>query len=101
MTKELATSGRARRRDLLAHLLEEPDLVALVRTLDAPSLGALVRHIGLEDAGEIVDLATSDQLLHILDEDVWKSEAAGEDEVFDDGRFAVWLEVLLEAGDEK
>jgi Family of unknown function (DUF6178) len=101
MTKDLAASGRARRRDLLTHLLEEPDLVALVRALDTPALGALVRHVGLEDAGEIVDLVTSEQLARILDEDVWRSQRPGEDEVFDAERFAVWLEVLLESGDEK
>lgn len=101
MKSELATSGRPRVRDLLTRLLEEPDLVAQVRALDAPALGALVRHVGLEDAGEIVDLVSSEQLARILDEDVWRSSRPGEDEAFDAERFATWLEVLLESGDEK
>ena len=34
MKNELGSSRRSHRRDQLAHLLEEPDLVALVRALD-------------------------------------------------------------------
>lgn len=86
-------------RDLLSRVLAEPHLVEAVRALPPRELGTLVRQIGLEDAGEIVALATPEQLLHVLDEDVWKSDAPGQDEALDDERFAVWLEVLLEAGD--
>jgi hypothetical protein len=86
-------------RDLLSRVLAEPRLVEAVRALPPRELGTLVRQIGLEDAGEIVALATPEQLLHVLDEDAWRSDAPGQDEVLDDERFAVWLEVLLEAGD--
>lgn len=55
--------------------------------------------VGLEDAGEIVALATTEQLARVFDEDLWKSERAGEDEKLDPARFLVWLHVMLEAGD--
>ena len=100
MTKELTRFVPARARDLLARVLQQPDLVAAVRALPPRALGALVRRIGLEDAGELVALVTPEQLTRILDEDVWTTARPGGDETFDDQRFALWLEVLLEAGDE-
>lgn len=63
------------------------------------ALARIVERVGLEDASELVALATSEQLLTVLDEDLWKSTTAGEDERFDAERFVTWLEVLLEAGD--
>ncbi|WP_437274360.1 DUF6178 family protein [Sorangium sp. So ce375] len=89
----------ARPRHLVARLLEQPDLVRLVRGLGGPVLLRLIRHIGLEDAGEIVALATTEQLKGIFDEDLWRSERPGKDEAFDPERFALWLEVMLEAGE--
>lgn len=89
----------ARPRDLLARVLQQPGLVAAVRALPPRAVGALVRQIGLEDAGELVALVTPEQLTRVLDEDVWTRGRPGEDETFDDARFALWLEVLLEAGD--
>lgn len=85
---------------LLSRLLERPDVVDVVRALDAPSLHRLVDRVGLEDAGEVVALATTEQLERVLDEDLWKSPRPGEDEVFDADRFGLWLEILLETGEE-
>lgn len=62
-------------------------------------LGRLIAHVGLEDAGELVALATTEQLTQIFDEDLWHSPDAGHDERFDSERFLVWLSILLEAGD--
>lgn len=86
-------------RTLLARVLEAPELSAQVRALPAPLLGKLIAHVGLEDAGELVALATTEQLSQIFDEELWHSPRAGEDERFDSGRFLLWLEVMLEAGD--
>ncbi|WP_437585290.1 DUF6178 family protein [Sorangium sp. So ce1000] len=97
MTTTFAKSARP--RHLVARLLEQPDLVHLVRGLEVPVLLRLIRHIGLEDAGEIVALATTEQLKGIFDEDLWRSERPGKDEAFDADRFALWLEVMLEAGE--
>jgi hypothetical protein len=87
-------------RALLARLLEQPHLVAAVQSLPARALGKLINHIGLEDAGEIVALATTDQIRRIFDDDLWRSELPGQDEGFDADRFALWLEVMIEAGEE-
>jgi hypothetical protein len=86
-------------RQLVAHILDEPALVAEVRALPPRALAKLIDHVGLEDAGEIVQLATAEQIERVFDEDLWKSDAPGEDESFDASRFVVWLEILLEAGD--
>jgi hypothetical protein len=84
---------------LLARILEAPDLVAAVQGLPAAALGRLIRHVGLEDAGEIVALATTGQLRRIFDDDLWHSDRPGQDETFDADRFALWLEIMLEAGE--
>lgn len=85
--------------ELLARILETPDLAAQVQSLPAPALAKLIDHVGLEDAGEIVALATTAQIADVWDEDLWKSERIGEDEQFDGDRFVVWLAVMREAGD--
>jgi len=87
-------------RELLARMLEHPSLVAAVQSLPAPALTRLIGHVGLEDAGEIVALATTEQLRGVFDDDLWRSARPGEDEAFDAERFSLWLEVLLEAGEE-
>lgn len=84
---------------LLARLIDSPDLVRTVRGLTPPTFSALVRHVGVEDAGEIVALATTEQLVAAFDEDLFVNDRPGERETFDSERFVVWLEVLLEAGD--
>jgi hypothetical protein len=55
--------------------------------------------VGLEDAGELVGLATTEQLVDVLDEDLWRSSGPGQDPSFDSERFLLWLEVLSESGD--
>src|SRR5258706_9683582 len=87
-------------RDLVRRVLDEPGLVAAVRGLEPRVLGAWVERVGLEDASDLVALASDEQLLHLFDESLWQSERAGGDESFDPARFATWLEVLLETGEE-
>jgi hypothetical protein len=84
---------------LLVRILEQPELVSAVRELPPPILSKLVDHIGLEDAGEIVALATSEQLERVFDDDLWKAVRAGDDETFRPDRFAMWLDVMAEAGE--
>lgn len=62
-------------------------------------LGKLIGQVGLEDAGELVALATTQQLADIFDEELWHSAEPGQDERFDAERFLLWLEVMHEAGD--
>ncbi len=93
-------------RQLLQHLLGEPDLVQRVRSLSPTQLTTIVHSVGLEDAGEVIALASTRQLLEVFDEDLWYVGRTGSDsgarlleqEQFDAARFITWLEVLSEAG---
>ena len=85
---------------LITRLIESPELVRAVRALPSQAFSMLVKHIGVEDAGEFVALATTEQLVAAFDEDLFHNDAPGERERFDRKRFVVWLEVLLEAGDD-
>jgi hypothetical protein len=86
---------------LLMRILEQPELVSAVRELPPPVLSKLIDRIGLEDSGELVALATAEQLERMFDDDLWKSVRAGEDETFRSDRFALWLDVIMEAGEEQ
>ena len=85
-------------RHLLARLLEAPDLAQVVQSLEPRTLHQLIRTCGLEDCAEVVAQATAEQLMHVFDHDLWRSETAGQEDQFDADRFGVWLEVLVEAG---
>jgi hypothetical protein len=100
MTKSLtALKVRPSSSQLLALVLETPDLAAAVQALPGPVLTRLIDTVGLEDAGEIVAFASPAQLAEVFDEDLWRGERPGADERFDGRRFLVWLEVMMEAGD--
>ncbi|MBA3028837.1 MAG: hypothetical protein FP816_08500 [Desulfobacteraceae bacterium] len=86
--------------ELLNHILDQPELPAMIRSLDAGVLTKVIHHIGLEDSGEIVSLATADQLKAIFDQDLWQSNGPGKAEALDAARFGLWLEILMESGPE-
>src|SRR5258707_257216 len=94
MSDKLAVPSRR----LLARILAQPERVKAVQALPPRALLALIDRVGLEDAGEIVAMATVEQLERMFDDDLWRSPKPGEDERFDPARFSLWLEVLLEAG---
>src|SRR5215510_14202114 len=83
---------------LLDRILNMPSLEQVVPRLRPDLLHRVIQTCGLEDCGEIVALATPEQLARILDLDLWRAARAGRDEQFDADRFGVWLEVLLESG---
>lgn len=85
---------------LLARLIEAPELVKTIRALPGRSFSRLIQRVGVEDAGELIAMATTDQLVAAFDEDLFTNQRPGERESFDAGRFIPWLEVLLEAGDD-
>lgn len=85
---------------LVARLVELPELPRLVRGLEPQAFASLVRRVGVEDAGELVALASTEQLVAAFDEELFSNARPGERETFDAARFATWLEVLLEAGDD-
>jgi hypothetical protein len=84
----------------LMRILDRPELVAAVRELPAPALASLIDRVGLEDAGELVALASHEQLQGVFDQDLWRARAPGEDEQFRPERFALWLEIMQEGGEE-
>jgi hypothetical protein len=90
---------RALDASVLAKLLEAPDLARRLQALPAAALREVLVEIGIEDAGELIALASFEQLRDVFDEDLWRSAAPGADADFDAERFALWLEVLREAGD--
>jgi hypothetical protein len=99
MTTDLRRRNRPSSTQLLARVLDTPELARELQELPAGALAKLVAEVGLEDAGELVALATTEQLAELFDEDLWNNRRPGEAERFDDARFALWLEALLEAGD--
>src|SRR5215470_16713966 len=89
-----ATDGRG----LLDRILNTPSLEQVVPRLRPGLLHRVIQTCGLEDCGELVALATHEQLAHIFDLDLWRPTKASLDEQFDADRFGVWLEVLVEVG---
>jgi hypothetical protein len=85
---------------LLSYVLDQPALVHAVRALDGGSLGKLIQHVGLEDAGELIALVSHEQLEQVLDQDLWRAASLSGDEHFDPKRFATWLAVMLNVGED-
>ena len=85
--------------DRLARLLDTPFLARVVPHLAPEVLHQLVRHRGLDACGELVTLATPEQLTSLLDLDLWRHTHGGRDEQFDVDRFGEWLEVLVHTGE--
>lgn len=82
----------------LQRILDTPHLARAVPRLQPELLHRVIQRVGLEDASELVALATPEQLSRVLDLDLWQSARPGVDEEFDAARFGTWLQVLLEAG---
>ena len=96
----MTTLRRTSTSTLLARFIAAPDLVQQVRSLPNPAFAAIIRNLGVEDSGELVALATTEQLMAAFDEDLFVNARPGERERFSVARFVTWLEVILEAGDE-
>jgi hypothetical protein len=76
-------------------LLESADPAAAVAALSVPDFYFLVKEVGLADAGELVAMATPQQIRGCLDLEMWdrdrvQIEAAGP-----------WLTTVMEAGPDK
>src|SRR5204863_4225957 len=78
--------------------MDTSHLALVVPRLSPEVLHRVVQRCGLEDCGELLALATPEQLAGVLDLDLWRADQPGLDEQFDADRFGVWLEVLLESG---
>ena len=87
-----------RHQSLLDRILDTPHLARVVPRLQPELLHRVIQTCGLEDCGDLVALATPDQLARIFDLDLWRTAQPGLDEKFDADRFGVWLEVMGESG---
>jgi hypothetical protein len=85
-------------RSLVNRILDTPHLARVVPQLQPEMLHRVIRNCGLEDCGDIVALATPEQLARVFDLDLWRADQPGENEQFDADRFGAWLDVLADAG---
>lgn len=83
-------------RDLLARICDTPHLARVVPQLPAQLLHGVIQRVGLEDCGELLALATTEQLSAVFDLDLWRIDRPGV-ERFDASRFCIWLEVLADS----
>lgn len=98
MPKRVRRAGKKAERGLLARILDTPHLAHVVPRLPPELLHRVIRNCGLEDCGELVALATPQQLRNVFDLDLWRAPRPGLDEQLDADRFGVWLDVLMESG---
>jgi hypothetical protein len=84
---------------LLQTLQDNPALPVLLGKLQPTALAGLLDRVGLNDAGELMALAPTRNLLQALDESLWKSPAAGAADAFDATVLIEWLEAWNEIGD--
>lgn len=96
MAKRRIDETRSR---LLQTLQDNPALPVLLRKLQPTALAGLLDRVGLNDAGELMALAPTRNLLQALDESLWKSPAAGAADAFDATVLIEWLEAWNEIGD--
>jgi hypothetical protein len=83
--------------DVLARITDTPQLARAVPLLRPEVLHAVIAHYGLDDCGQLIALATPQQLSAVFDLDLWKAPRSGAVEQFDPARFLEWLEVLVDA----
>lgn len=76
-------------------LLEAFDAEALVAEMAAQELFLLIKELGREDVGELVAWSTSEQFTTFLDLDIWQGDQLHLPAILN------WLQLLLDAGDEK
>ena len=87
-----------RHRHVLARIPASPDLAQAIPQLAPQALHGLIVQRGLHDSGELLALATPQQLAVVFDLDLWKADCAGGNEHFDGARFCEWVEVLVDGG---
>jgi hypothetical protein len=94
----LALPAEGDQRSLVDRILETPHLARAVPHFQPEVLHRVIETCGLEQCGELLALATPQQLAAVLDLDVWRAPQAGGDACFDAGRFGLWLQTLVDAG---
>ena len=87
-----------RGKSLVKRLLDNPRLPAYIAHLDTPTLGRLIRLVGIEDAQELMILATPEQMQDLVEIEAWTQERPGTEERFDPERLLDWIEIWDEIG---
>ncbi len=82
-------------KDKLKLILQDNDSHALTQALSCDNFARLVFDLGAEDATELIEMSSDEQLTHLLDLAGWDAEE------FSPARYEAWLPMLLEAGPEK
>jgi hypothetical protein len=90
MESHIAGLGAMPTKRRLDKILSHPQGRSLVRALPATDVFWLVKELGIEDSGELIELASSEQLVFCLDLDVWEQWAVQPE------RFLQWLSAILE-----
>jgi hypothetical protein len=90
----------ASKKTTLRRITENPELARAVPRLHPELLHAIVDKYGLADCGELLLLATPNQLTALADLDLWSTVRAGSAEQFDAERFCEWIEVLADLSPE-
>lgn len=90
-----ASLARPRGVKRMEALLEASDPAAAVAALPLPEFYFLVKEVGLGDAGELVALATPEQLRGCLDLEIWDRDRLQLEAAMP------WLQALVDAGFEK
>jgi len=89
---------QAKSGNLLAMLLDNPQLPAYIARLNGPTLSRLVQHVGKEDAQELLAFATPEQITDLIETDTWDSASPGAEETFSPEKFLEWLEIWSDMG---
>lgn len=72
-------------------------LARAVQQLPPEELHRLIKTRGLLASGDLIAVATPQQLQRVLDLDLWRPARPGMDPVLDPNRFAEWVEMLVES----
>lgn len=82
-------------RERIDNIISHPHARRIVEAMDAQSVFGLIREAGINDALELVELASPDQLQAFIDFDAWTKDE------FQLQTFTDWLEILLQSSDER
>jgi hypothetical protein len=96
MEKRRAPARALTSKRLLKTLTDSPALPQFIQGLQAPVLKRLIDHVGLRDAGALIEFTTPGQMREIFDVVLWESLAPGQAEGLRPERFLEWLDAMLD-----
>lgn len=99
MSTHAARRRRERARRSALRKADPSQLAHVVPRLAPEVLHQLIQQRGLDACGALVSAATPRQIASVLDLDLWRPAAAGQNDRFDEERFGAWLETLMDEGD--